>query len=94
MKALALLREASRSFDLVLADIHMPNMTGTELVGVMAADEHLKRIPVIIISSDGNTTNQERLRSMGVRALLKKPFRPEQFRAVVQPILSDQTVRS
>jgi two-component system chemotaxis response regulator CheY len=93
-QALALLRERSGGFDLVLADIHMPNMTGTQLVGAMAEDENLKRIPVIIVSSDGNSANHERLRSLGVRALLKKPFRPEQFRAVVQPILSDEAVRS
>jgi len=59
------------------------NMTGTQLVGAMSEDEELKRIPVVIISSDGNTANHERLRALGVRALLRKPFRPEQFRAVV-----------
>ena len=53
-----------------------------------------KSIPVVIISSDGNTANHERLRALGVRALLRKPFRPEQFRAVVRPILSDETARS
>ena len=93
LEALALLREKSRRFDLVLADIHMPKMSGTELVSAMAQDDRLTRVPVIIISSDGNAGNHERLRLLGVRALLKKPFRPEQFRAVVQPILSDEAVR-
>jgi putative nucleotidyltransferase with HDIG domain len=93
-QALSMLRGASRKFDLVLADIHMPNMSGTQLVGAMSEDEELKRIPVVIISSDGNTANHERLRALGVRALLRKPFRPEQFRAVVHPILNDETVRS
>ena len=93
-QALALLRERPREFALVLADIHMPNMSGTELVGEMARDENLKRIPVIIISSDANVVNQQRLRALGVRALIKKPFRPEQLRAVVQPILGEEVVRS
>ncbi len=92
--ALALLRERANDIDLVLADIHMPNMTGTQLVSEMAQDETLKRIPVIIISSDGNAANQQRLQALGVRALIKKPFRPEQLRAVVQPILGEEGGRS
>jgi putative nucleotidyltransferase with HDIG domain len=89
-EALARMNEKSTKFDLVLADIHMPNMTGTQLVQAMYQDQRLKRIPVIIISSDGNAANQELLRSLGVRALLRKPFRPEHLRAVVNPILSEQ----
>ena len=44
-QALSMLREGSRTFDLVLADIHMPKMTGTQLVGAMSEDERLKSIP-------------------------------------------------
>lgn len=93
-QALAILRDRPTDVALVLADIHMPNMSGTELVGEMVHDENLKRIPVIIISSDGNVANQQKLRSLGVRVLIKKPFRPEQLRAVVQPILSEEAVRT
>lgn len=94
LEAMQLLRDSQRKCALVLADIHMPRMSGTELVAAMAQDQKLKQIPVIIISSDGNNANHERLRRMGVRALIKKPFRPEQLRAIVQPILSEQPVRT
>jgi CheY-like chemotaxis protein len=66
-------------------------MTGTDLVAHMANDIELRRIPVVIMSSDGNIANQERLKQLGVRALLKKPFRPEQLGAVVGPIIGEHT---
>lgn len=90
-EALAKMRERERCFDLVLADIHMPNVSGTQLVTTMVHDEKLRYVPVIIISSDGNPANHEYLRSLGVRALLKKPFRAEQLRAIVQPVLCERT---
>ncbi len=86
-QALSCLRNRGLGFDLVLADIHMPKMTGTELVAAMAGDESMKRIPVVIISSDGNAAHHDELEALGVRAFLKKPFRPENLRDVVQPLL-------
>lgn len=92
-EALAILLKKERTFSLVLADIHMPKMTGTQLVAAMASDESLKKVPVVIISSDSNFANQTKLHALGVRALLKKPFRPEQIRGVVHPILTDEAGR-
>lgn len=92
-EALSIMRTRDSAFDLVLADIHMPKMSGTQLVRVMSEDDKLKKIPVIVISSDGNSANHELLRMLGVRALLKKPFRAEQFRTVVQPVLNEQMVQ-
>jgi|GEM_PF-715306 len=94
VEAMALLRSETAPCSLVLADLHMPRMTGTDLVAAMAEDERLKHIPVVIISSDGNSANHERLRHLGVRALVKKPFRPEHLRSVVQPILNAPSVPS
>ena len=70
--------------DLVFADINMPVMSGTELVAKMHADPALTGIPVVVVSSERNVALTESLRGNGVRAFLTKPFRPEEFRDVVQ----------
>lgn len=88
VEALSRLEQSAPAIDLVLADIHMPKMTGLELVRKMSSNPALKDVPVVIISSDGNTANHDLLRTLGVRALLKKPFRPEQIRTIVQPLLA------
>jgi two-component system chemotaxis response regulator CheY len=73
--------------DVVFADINMPEMTGTELVRHMKADPALASTPVVIISSEQSQTRIDELKAWGARAYLKKPFRPEQFREVVENLL-------
>ncbi len=42
----------TRPYDLVITDIHMPNMNGVELIRAMRADANLETIPVIVETSD------------------------------------------
>ncbi len=73
--------------DLVFADIHMPEMTGVELVEKMSEDNMLVSIPVVIVSSDRSKTQMDRLKELGIRAYIKKPFRPENFRDTVAEVM-------
>ena len=73
--------------DVVFADINMPEMTGAELVRHMKADPALATTPVVIVSSERSAARIEELQRDGARAYLKKPFRPEQFREVVDALL-------
>ncbi|HVP68849.1 MAG TPA: response regulator [Anaeromyxobacteraceae bacterium] len=73
--------------DIVFTDLHMPEMTGIELVEAMARSGVLATTPVVVVSSDPSETRVEELRRLGVRAYLKKPFRPEGFRAIVEEVL-------
>ncbi len=73
--------------DVVFADINMPEMTGTELVRRMKADPALASTPVVIVSSEQSQARIDELKAGGARAYLKKPFRPEQFREVVENLL-------
>ena len=76
--------------DVVFADINMPEMTGTELVRRMKADPALASTPVVIVSSEQSQIRIDELKACGARAYLKKPFRPEQFREVVEKLLGAQ----
>ncbi len=77
----------TESIDLVFADINMPVMNGVELVECMADDPALKSIPIIMVSTDGSVSRKEYLQSKGVRAYVRKPFTPEQIRAVVREVM-------
>ena len=83
--ALDLLR--ARQIDLVLADLHMPNMGGIELTQTMRADAALRDIPTVIISADPNADRLDHLKQAGVRECLTKPFTPEAFRTRLGPLL-------
>ncbi len=73
--------------DVVFADINMPEMTGVELVRSMKADPALAATPVVVVSSEQTQARIEEMKRWGAKAYVKKPFRPEQFRAVVDELL-------
>ncbi len=76
--------------DIVFADVHMPEMNGIEMMEHMSQDHILVSVPVVVVSSDQNAGHIRRLEELGIRAYIKKPFRPETFRDVVQEILGEQ----
>jgi two-component system chemotaxis response regulator CheY len=67
--------------DLVVCDVHMPEMNGQELVEYMSADGNLRTIPVIIVSSDTTDARRDSLLQAGAREYLHKPITPERLRA-------------
>ncbi len=87
-EALGVLRE--HWVDVILTDINMPGMNGEELVRAVEADELLKSVPVIVVSTDGTDARMHRLCSMGARGYLRKPFRPEMLRNEIWKVLGGQ----
>jgi len=75
--------------DLIFSDINMPVMGGVEMIQQMQQDDMLRTIPVIVISTEGSATRIEQLKAQGVRAYIRKPFTPEQVRALVHDIIGD-----
>jgi two-component system chemotaxis response regulator CheY len=74
--------------DVVFADLNMPEMNGTELVERMSQDAMLVSTPVVVVSSEHSQAKIEELKRKGIRAYVKKPFRPESFREVVEAVLA------
>jgi two-component system, chemotaxis family, chemotaxis protein CheY len=72
--------------DVVLTDVHMPVMTGDELIRRMAANPLTRDVAIIVISSDRAKERVDELTRLGVRAYLTKPFRPEQLNALFTSI--------
>ena len=73
--------------DLVLADLHMPEMTGIEMIEEMAKRDMMAGVPAIIISSDHSQTRIDELSEKGIKAYLKKPFKPEELRDAMEDAL-------
>ena len=60
--------------DLVLLDLHLPDMPGDEVLAALQADPRTRRIPVVILSADATHGRIERLLAAGARAYLTKPI--------------------
>jgi len=68
---------ATRSVDLVLADLHMPKMGGVEMTTRIMANEQTRDIPVVIISAEPDDEQIDKLKHSGIKGYLRKPFTPE-----------------
>jgi len=90
-EALSLLRV--QWVDVVLTDINMPSMDGEELVRCLEADNILKSVPVVIVSTDGTQKRVHQMLSLGARGYVKKPFLPETLREELERVLEGAYAR-
>jgi len=60
--------------DLVLLDLHLPDMPGQEVLGRLHADPRTADIPVVILSADATPSLIRQLLEQGARAFLTKPL--------------------
>ena len=65
--------------DLVILDITMPVMTGTEMLQKMKADTLLRDTPVIMLTAESGKENVMKIAKMGVNDYVVKPFKGDQL---------------
>jgi two-component system chemotaxis response regulator CheY len=83
--ALALL--ATASVDLIISDIHMPEMNGIELTQRIRQMPRHKDTPILIVTTESDSGTKARARGAGATGWIVKPFEPSQLQAIVQRVL-------
>ena len=69
----------------VLLDLKMPKVNGLEVLRIMKADDHLKMIPVVVLSSSREAPDLAQCYQHGVNAYVVKPVDfPDFMQAVKQ----------
>ena len=63
--------------DLILLDIIMPVMNGIEVLKVVRADESLRQLPIIVLTT--NETKKSEALDHGANGFLTKPIRHEEL---------------
>jgi CheY-like chemotaxis protein len=77
--------------DLVLLDLHLPDMMGLEVLEKLRADSSTRGIPVIVTSADATPGQIERLRAAGADDYLTKPLDIPRFAEAVRKHLDTST---
>ncbi len=70
--------------DLVLMDLHMPGMSGTELTAQIRSDAAYAHIPVVFLTGDTDPESHLEVLDSGADDYLSKPVRPRHLIAAVQ----------
>jgi two-component system, response regulator len=70
----------------LLLDIKMPRMDGLEVLRELRNHEHLKRLPVVVLTSSREESDLARSWDLGVNAYVVKPVDSEQFFTAVKTL--------
>ncbi len=84
-QALALAR--ARCPDLILIDMEMPGMSGTQLCSVLKNDSALAHVPVLFVTSDDSEATRLEALQLGAADFVTKPIVAEQLQARVGAVL-------
>lgn len=84
----ALNKAKSGDYNLVLADVNMPNMDGITLVRELRSLPNYRFTPLLILTTEAGQDKKMEGKQAGATGWLVKPFNPEQLVATVQRVLS------
>lgn len=59
---------------LIILDLNMPRMNGTQTLMALKADERLDKIPVVIYSTSENSLEKEKCLMLGAHSYMTKPL--------------------
>ena len=84
-------RSAGESFDVILMDVQMPEMSGLEATAAIREREKLTggHIPIVAMTAHAMRGDRERCLAAGMDAYVSKPLRPDELMAAVDGAAAD-----
>lgn len=74
-------------FDLVITDLHMPNMSGMELIREIRKMESYKYVPILFLTTETKSDIKMQAKKEGATGWLTKPFDAEKLKKTIKRVL-------
>ena len=71
---------------LVLLDLNLPDMTGLDILQQIKANQHLKRIPVVVLTTTDDSREIQRCYDLGANVYITKPVNYEGFANAIRQL--------
>jgi two-component system, cell cycle sensor histidine kinase and response regulator CckA len=84
-EALVLLER--ETFDVILMDVQMPEMDGTEATKEIRKDERFRGLPIVALTAHAMAGDRERFLESGMDGYLSKPIDMEELKAVLSRVM-------
>ncbi len=76
-------------FAAVFLDLRLPSINGLAILGVIRSSEHLKHLPVIVMTAASSPKDFARCRELGVSIFVEKPLTFSSFTQALADALDD-----
>jgi len=76
--------------DIILTDLQMPNLDGTEFISRLKESGFFRDIPIVVLSSKESSNDRIQCLKLGADDYLTKPFNPEELQIRIERILQRQ----
>jgi two-component system, chemotaxis family, chemotaxis protein CheY len=70
----------------VICDVNMPRMNGFEMIEQIARSTTIKKVPIVMLTTEGQPGLIQRARQAGAKGWLVKPFKPDHLVAAVNKL--------
>ncbi len=84
----ALEKLGSGPVDIMLCDVNMPEMSGTELVKKVRELDSCANTKIIMVSTESSQALIDNLIADGANGYITKPFTPEKFQEKLSPFMN------
>ncbi|MBU2927803.1 response regulator [Winogradskyella psychrotolerans] len=87
-EALSLLENKDSLPDIILLDLNMPKISGIEFLKILKADDRLRYIPTIILTTSNNQRDLLECYEIGIAGYILKPLKYEDYVSKIEKLLS------
>ena len=71
---------------LLLLDLNLPDMSGLDILAQVKADDHLRRVPVIVLTTTDDKAEIQRCYELGCNVYVTKPVEYESFAVAIRQL--------
>ncbi len=86
-EALNTLKEATPLPDIILLDLNMPLMSGIEFLKILKADDKLRYLPTVVLTTSENRADLLECYKIGIAGYIIKPLRYEDYESKLHKVL-------
>jgi CheY-like chemotaxis protein len=71
---------------LLLLDLNLPDMTGIDILSRIKSNDHLKRIPVVVLTTTDDKREIQRCYDLGANVYITKPVNYDGFANAIRQL--------
>ncbi|MEM9855920.1 MAG: response regulator [Bacteroidota bacterium] len=74
--------------DLIITDLHMPELNGFDLIKKVKSDQNMASLPIVVLSAKADKEALQKAKGLGAEAYIKKPCTADELISSVTQTLA------